>query len=1020
MAHAASTGGPTVAGPLALWVTVGILGGLWAGPAAAQPAPVAAAGTAAQAPAGPPPREVTVRDSAALGRWLGAPLRRIRGPVAVAAGPIALAAEVVRTPDRGVRLEAATLTAGPLELAGHVTVRRDRGGVALEAVIDRAQVAGLPVGSGQASLAWDARGGWQGTATLTGADSAQLIARLAPTPRRPQRCRGDDCPPPPPRLTAQWVGLDVGAAAAAWAPTPEGGERPWAHALSGRMTVEVAVGGPLTDAFAELTATGTLAYRGTPVGAVHIAARRAPEAPVVEARAQLTGALARGVTLTLRAPLRLDAEALAAVERPGAPPWAARLTVEEGALAEWTEVLPGLALAGQLSLTAEVDGRSASLAWDGHEIGWRGEPVGALHGEIRLADGVARGAARWGTAAAPIASIGGSIPLDLDLGGEGLTWRHTEALQLGVRATGLTPARLRPFWKAHPAADFSVDLQFQAEGTLAALTADGRLSGTLADGGRAPLPLAGALRLRGTSQRLSFDLGSAVGLVVETQAGLKGLREGSAHARDVPMTGRLLLKVPLTTLAPYLPGDLYDPQGVLDGRFTARGTLGEPAFEGAAALAGGAVTVVNLHQRLRDLALSVRADGQTLTVERFSARSGVGQLTGHGDLLLSATPPGTAPDAPLWSAWQLLSQFEVTGRRLPFVQALVPNGLADAIVSVSSVQGPGEADVQVTVREAKVDLTTVRLPAASAVPYNGRVQVLDWAGGRQGPDRLFAGDGHLKLKVILARPVDVRGDGVTLRLGGTLALDRDAERATVLGGFDVLEGAFTLFENRFRLRRGRLTLQGGVLSEDADDVAQDVARLRNPDAPPKAYPLEPVFDWLAEGEAQGTYVDMAIRGPARRPELVLASDPPLPEYRILTLLITGRVDAVDDRNGDVRRQVARLVDSFHNPSLSRQLYDRLGVDKLGLKFKALSQPVLTVGKQINRQLYLETVYHHNAPPDANEKEARVEYRLDPAWTLDTAYGDAAVGSVGVFWKRDFGGPPPQRRARRPLAEAAEP
>ena len=127
----------------------------------------------------------------------------------------------------------------------------------------------------------------------------------------------------------------------------------------------------------------------------------------------------------------------------------------------------------------------------------------------------------------------------------------------------------------------------------------------------------------------------------------------------------------------------------------------------------------------------------------------------------------------------------------------------------------------------------------------------------------------------------------------------------------------------------------------------------------------------------------------------------------MTLLITGRADAVDDRDGDVRRQVEKLVARFHNPSLSRQLYDRLGVDKLGLGFgSSVTQPILTVGKQLNRQLYVETVYHHNAPPDENEKEAHVEYRLDPQWTFDTVYGDAGFGSLGVFWQTQFGGPRP--------------
>ncbi len=221
-------------------------------------------------------------------------------------------------------------------------------------------------------------------------------------------------------------------------------------------------------------------------------------------------------------------------------------------------------------------------------------------------------------------------------------------------------------------------------------------------------------------------------------------------------------------------------------------------------------------------------------------------------------------------------------------------------------------------------------------------------------------------------------------------------------------GRFELFGVPFAVRSGRLTLPGGSLRDPpAQGPSDGPVGLFDPDQPAVTLPLEPALDFTARGFAVDTHILVQVRGPLRRPELILTSSPPLPEYQILTLLITGRVDTVDDRNGDVRRQVAALVSRFHTPSLSRQLYDRLGVDKIGLGFGAsIAQPILTVGKQINRQLYVESIYHHDAPPEQNAKEGRVEYRLDPFWTVDTAYGDAAVGSVGIFWQSSFGGPRP--------------
>jgi autotransporter translocation and assembly factor TamB len=72
-----------------------------------------------------------------------------------------------------------------------------------------------------------------------------------------------------------------------------------------------------------------------------------------------------------------------------------------------------------------------------------------------------------------------------------------------------------------------------------------------------------------------------------------------------------------------------------------------------------------------------------------------------------------------------------------------------------------------------------------------------------------------------------------------------------------------------------------------------------------------VLSLLANGYVVDTDVTVGVRGPARQPQLVLRSNPPLAEYQILTLLVTGRANALDDSNGDVRREAAQLVPKRH-------------------------------------------------------------------------------------------------------------
>jgi hypothetical protein len=44
------------------------------------------------------------------------------------------------------------------------------------------------------------------------------------------------------------------------------------------------------------------------------------------------------------------------------------------------------------------------------------------------------------------------------------------------------------------------------------------------------------------------------------------------------------------------------------------------------------------------------------------------------------------------------------------------------------------------------------------------------------------------------------------------------------------------------------------------------------------------------------------------------------------------------------------------------------------------------------------------PRRSNKIEARVEYEFKPHWSVETFFGDAAVGGLDVFWRKIFGSP----------------
>jgi len=688
-------------------------------------------------------------------------------------------------------------------------------------------------------------------------------------------------------------------------------------------------------------------------------------------------------------------------------------------LEQLTAAYPWLALHGSLDLELKASGTPDGPRLDGQvqaaDVRFHGEEVGGLAATVQFTDRRGRVALRWGPEAAPLATARLELPLDLRLQPGKLDWLDDRSLNLQLDAPRLTPATLAPLWVAPPGFDFTLGLTLTGQGRLDDLALTGELAGTLRSGEAPERPLRLALQAGPTRQELTFQLGTdELALRLQTAAPLVALRRAGQRAATVPLTGSLGCRLPLPLLVPFLPRGVVDPAGRLAGEVQIGGTLGQPSLDGHLLTEEAALTLLPLNSRLEDLTLKSTLARDTWTIEELSAQVRAGRLQGQGEARLVLTPADLPATARLWSGWRLTSTGSLTLQELPFLQEGLPVGRLDGRLTVATIMQAGETELRVDLAEAEVQLGEQKMTLPATVPTNPAVRLIDWLGQVRPSTSLLAGEGRLHLELALPTPLTVTSEQIALALAGKLVLDRQGTLTAVTGGLELQPGGqFTLFDNPFVIRSGSFTLLGGDLAAtpalELEEGESPATALHDPDAEPKARPLEAVLDVLAEGRAVETRVGVEVRGPLRQPELLLASDPALPEYQILTLLITGRVDAVDERNGEVRRQVAQLVDRFHNPSLKRQLFDRLGVDNLGLGFGAsVSEPILTVGKQINRRLYVETVYHHNAPEGVNSKEGHVEYRLSPSWTVDTVFGDAAQGSAGLYWRHTFGGQPPPR------------
>jgi autotransporter translocation and assembly factor TamB len=349
-------------------------------------------------------------------------------------------------------------------------------------------------------------------------------------------------------------------------------------------------------------------------------------------------------------------------------------------------------------------------------------------------------------------------------------------------------------------------------------------------------------------------------------------------------------------------------------------------------------------------------------------------------------------------------RLRVTAKDWPVVKPGLPVMKLDANVRADLDARGTVTDIDVVVRDSFLDVLGTNVEAPAKIAFAEDVVFVDVAGKRataadQAVDRANAKEPLLppnfRLSLQLENAALVRGPQVDMSWDGAIELARTGDAPIrSSGALEAEHGRVAVLGNDFRIESGRITL------------------------PPEG-DLDPYIDLTAQTETPEALVTMTVRGRASRPELRLSSDPAMPESQVFALLLTGRTDSAEGVDESYEAKAASLLAAFQNPALQRALQDRVGIDRVGVGFgETVEQPIFTLGKRVTRNVYVETSYHHNAPREDNEVEVRLEYMFKPpSWSVDTYFGDAAEGGIGVWWRRRFGG---AKKPKEPVDEMAGP
>lgn len=282
---------------------------------------------------------------------------------------------------------------------------------------------------------------------------------------------------------------------------------------------------------------------------------------------------------------------------------------------------------------------------------------------------------------------------------------------------------------------------------------------------------------------------------------------------------------------------------------------------GTIALANAGLSLPDAGLRLSSGAALMSLQGDTLRLQRLSFQTaGNGSISATGTVRLDPAQgfpvdlAVTSQKALVVSRPDLLAtasaNMKIAGSSLNGFDVSGPITIDRAEISIAAAQAAAFPTVAVREVNGTTSLGSTPPPPPPPVPV--------------GPKPPPANNGvRLNLTVQAPQAVFVRGRGLNAEVGGQFTVTGDPSAPAVLGNLTLRRGDFNLVGHRLNFTRGNVSLVSATT-------------------------IDPLLDFVATTNVQGTTIEVNITGSARAPKIELTSSPALPQDEAMALLLFGK------------------------------------------------------------------------------------------------------------------------------------
>ena len=448
------------------------------------------------------------------------------------------------------------------------------------------------------------------------------------------------------------------------------------------------------------------------------------------------------------------------------------------------------------------------------------------------------------------------------------------------------------------------------------------------------------MTLRSDADRHRLDLRVSDAADIDFTVALEAARIADIPFGELPISGSVKGSTRLISLLPLLVDAIDNASGQVALNFAVTGRVAAPLLEGEARLTQGSLDFYQANLRLRELRSSVGLRDNTLTL-KAEGKAGDGTLDIGGRLS--------------WTNRRLNGELTLSG------DSLLVTDVPEARVFASP-------DLKFVLDGRRMNVSgSVEIPEARIVPADTATAVLVSTDERiirpeTSPGAAEPFEVTTDLRVTLGKKVQISAYGLSGTVTGAVRTRTAPRAASVASGeLVVVDGEYRAYGKELEVERGKLLFTGGPVTD-------------------------PGVDLRATRELPGYKVGVIARGPLRRPQLSLFSEPSLPQHQIASMLLVGR-SSIQEDPGKVDESVGMTEQG--GAMLAGQLGKYVGLDEVGLIQDTDTGAELVLGKYLSPRLYVS--YGISLVEEINTLKLR--YTIGDRWTISAESGSQDAADI---------------------------